>query len=293
MSALHASHLENRGILCLDGEDRHSFLQGLISNDINLAAGDKVIYAAMLTPQGKFLHDLFIYNRGEEFLIDTEADRIGDLMRLFTKYKLRAKIAMKPQLDLHIWGVWDDEDNNLSAVKKSHSDGITYADPRLPELGIRVIMQKGSVPMGAAQKQFTSYDRHRLKLGVADGARDMRIENSALTEGNFDLLNGISFSKGCYVGQELTARMHYRGLAKKRMFPVSVEGNVPRQGCYIEMDGGEIGEMRSSAGDAGLALLNVEKALSAIATDTPLACSETRIRVHKPDWMKLKDDQAG
>jgi folate-binding protein YgfZ len=120
---------------------------------------------------------------------------------------------------------------------------------------------------------------------VADGSRDMLIEKSTLAEGNFDFLNGVSWTKGCYVGQELTARMHYRGLVKKRLFPVRIEGPAPEFGAILKLGAEDAGDMRSASGDLGLALLNVEKAEAAMRENAALACGESKLTVWKPAWM--------
>ncbi len=300
-------HLTNRSILQVGGDDRRNFLQGLISNDIHLCQPGKPIYAALLTPQGKFLHDMFVIDAGDIFLIDCEAARADDLLQRLSRYKLRAKVMLENiggQFD--VWAHWIQEPNSqLSFPRKRESstsdsehislrpadarhwipghagdDNLVLLDPRLPELGIRIILKKGEKPAGAIT-DFSAYDKHRLKLGVPDGSRDMIVEKSTLLEGNFDLLNGISWTKGCYMGQELTARMHYRALVKKRMFPVGIDGAAPSPGTPIQMNEEEIGEMRSSCDDVGLALLNVEKAHISLSESLLLTCAESRVHIIK------------
>jgi len=271
-----ACHLANRGVICIGGEDRRGFLQGLISNDINLCTHDNAIYAALLTPQGKFMHDLFMIEDGEVFLVDCEQARAENLLQRLAAYKLRAKVTLTDmRKDFDVWGI--------DGQKAEHRGQKIYADPRLPELGRRAIVKKGI--SGFTSADFSVYDRHRLALGVADGSRDMLIEKSTLAEGNFDFLNGISWTKGCYVGQELTARMHYRGLAKKRLFPVKIIGTAPAFGDTVTLGSEEIGDMRSCAGDRGLALLNVEKAEAAMRENTAPACGGSKLDVSKPGWM--------
>lgn len=278
MSPSFACLLENRGVIGLGGADRRSFLQGLISNDINLCSTERAIYAALLSPQGKFLHDLFIIEDGDVFLIDCEVARADDLIKRLTAYKLRAKITLQDERrDFDVWGV--------SGPKPESRGQKIFADPRSPELGFRAIVKKGSSPDHLPRADFKIYDNHRLALGAADGSRDLLIEKSTLAEGNLDLLNGISWSKGCYIGQELTARVHYRGLVKKRLFPVKIKGTAPAFGAPVMLGGEDIGDMRSSDGDLGLALLSVEKAEAAISKQTPLICGASQLAVSKPAWM--------
>lgn len=257
-------HLTQRGVLRIGGDDRRSFLQGLISNDINLCVSDKMLYAALLTPQGKFLHDMFIIDDGDSFLIDCEAAHANDLLARLRNHKLRAKVTFENVSDqFDVWVSFGSAASFRRNPDFRRDDASFYSDPRLADLGLRGIFKKSTIPAGQIA-DFAAYDKHRLMLGVPDGSRDMIIEKSTLLEGNFDLLNGISWIKGCYMGQELTARMHYRALVKKRLYPVKIEGEAPDPGSIIQMDGQEVGEMRSSCEDVGLALLSVEKSQNAV-----------------------------
>ncbi len=267
----HITVLPHRGVLRISGDDCATFLQGLISNDIGLCTPEQPIYAALLTPQGKFLHDLFIYNAGDSYLIDCEAARIDDLMQRLTTYKLRAKIAL------------ENVSKTLEVVV-SLGDTTDLPDPRLKELGSRAIVTKGS----NTNSDFTTYDKHRLNLGITDGSRDMIIGKSTLSDGNFDLLHGINWTKGCYVGQELTARMHHRALVKKRMFPVKISGSAPAAGTIIFYNGAEIGEMRSSANDIGLALLNIEACQNLVAKTEAILGSGFQLTPYHLPWMGLR-----
>jgi folate-binding protein YgfZ len=133
---------------------------------------------------------------------------------------------------------------------------VAAPDPRLPALGYRCLVA-GSVDEDAAA--FAGWDRLRIGLGVPDGSRDMELGKAILLENNIDLLNGVAWDKGCYMGQELTARTRYRGLVKKRLTPVEIEGDIPEIGMPLIENGKEIGEMRSARGGAGLALLRLDR----------------------------------
>jgi tRNA-modifying protein YgfZ len=275
MSLPFAALLPNRSVVRLAGADRHSFLQGLISNDIQKVTSSNAIYAALLTPQGKFLHDMFILEQGDAFLIDCESERLDDFVRRLTAYKLRSKVTIEPlSATWDVWAIWN----------APYKIGTAFIDPRLDSLGSRLFIEKGKAPLETTIIESESYDEHRLAQGVSDGSSDLDYEKSTLAEGNFDYLNGIDWKKGCYVGQELTARMHYRGLAKKRLFPVKIEGDAPDSGTLID---GDKGEMRTHSGKAGLALLRVEAAQDAVREEKPLTIGETRIWPLIPPWMKI------
>src|SRR5438445_550675 len=139
---------------------------------------------------------------------------------------------------------------------------------------------------GPVEAGFPAYDRRRLELGIPDGSRDLVVEKSILLESGFDELNGVDWQKGCYIGQELTARTKYRGLIKKRLMPVKINGPAPPPGTIVTADGREVGEMRSSRDGLGLALLRIEP----VAQGKHLTAGDTTIRATRPGWMRFDDD---
>jgi folate-binding protein YgfZ len=154
------------------------------------------------------------------------------------------------------------------------------ADPRLAEAGWRILTDR-PLPTDAGPE---AYDAHRLALGLPDGSRDMESEHSVLLEAGFDELNGVSWTKGCYMGQELTARTRYRGLVKRRLVPVEVEGPLPSRGTPVTRNGVELGEMRSGRQARGMALLRLAALKGAL-----LACGEAVLRARVPAWMRLPE----
>lgn len=244
--------LPNRGFLRLSGPDRLTFLQGLVSNDVNEAAPGHAVYACLLTPQGKFLHDFFLIADGESLLIECEADRRSDLAQRLKAYKLRSKIEIA-EADYAVYAV-------LGTVP-TIADAIVYPDPRIVALGSRTVLPANTndSAFGMPALPFDTYDRLRIAQAVPDGSRDMEAGKAILLENNIDLLNGVAWDKGCYTGQELTARTHYRGLIKKRLVPIRIAGPVPATGTPLLENGTEVGEMRAAAGDIGLALIRLER----------------------------------
>jgi hypothetical protein len=277
--------LEDRGVLAVGGEDRATFLQGLISNDVRRAGPDRAVFAALLTPQGKFLHDFFLLDTGGALLLDAEGPRLADLARRLKTYKLRSKVTLEDASDRHVvaalFGDGALEALDLPAdagAARPVSGGVAYVDPRLPALGARLLLPSDGAEaaleaLGAERAGFAAYDRHRLALGVPDGSRDLAVEKAILLESDYDELNAIAWDKGCYMGQELTARTKYRGLVKKRLVPVAVEGPLPPAGTPILREGREVGELRSGLDGRALALLRLDM----MAADD-LAAGEARIR---------------
>jgi hypothetical protein len=270
--------LPDRGVLAVSGDDRVAFLQGLISNDTTKLAPGRAMYAALLTAQGKYLHDFIMVDEGDAIRLDAEAARIADLKRRLSMYRLRAKVVVEELPDLAV-----------AAVFGGDLPAIAIPDPRLPELGGRVILPRETLRetllgLGLAEADFAEYDHLRLSLGVPDGSRDLVVDKSILLEAGFDELHGVDWNKGCYIGQELTARTKYRGLIKKRLFPVSIDGAALEPGTILTLDGKEAGEMRSSLGNIGLALVRLENA------DAPLVAEGATVRTAAPGWMVLQAD---
>ncbi len=284
--------LADRGVLEIAGEDRTAFLQGLVSNDVAKVTPGRAVYAALLTAQGKYLHDFFIVEIGGAFYLDAEAARLADLKRRLSLYKLRAKVSLTEASERYAVLAAFGEDAVAAlglagerGAAAAFGGGIAYVDPRLAELGARLLLPRAAgieplVGRGFPVADGAAYDRLRLSLGVPDGSRDLPIEKAILLESGFDELNGIDWQKGCYVGQELTARTKYRALIKKRLIPVIVEGAMPAPGTPVMLGDQEAGEMRSGRDGMGLALLRLE----ALSEGKPLTAGAARLMPRKPRW---------
>lgn len=286
-----ARRLPGRAVLAVAGADARGFLQGLITNDVRQVAADRAVYALFLTPQGKFLHELFVVEGVEDgapvLLLDTQADRAADLLRRLTLYKLRAKVTISDASDR--WGVAVDptaakaESAPPVGTARALAGGVAYTDPRHAGLGLRLLLPRGRA--AALPEAGADYETRRLELTVPDGNRDLIPEKSIPLENGMDTLNAVSFDKGCYMGQELTARTHYRALIRRRLMTVrAVDGApLPPPGTPVILaaaEGGEakeVGEMRTSLDGLGLALLRIEDVEQ--AGDRPLLAGGVAIRV--------------
>jgi tRNA-modifying protein YgfZ len=262
--------LPARAALAVTGEDRVSFLQGLVSNDVADAAPGRTVWAALLTPRGKWLADFFILSDGERLLLDCERAQLPMLQQRLSRYRLRSRVALN-EAELLVYAVWDGD---------PEVSGVVARDPRLPEAGWRVLSAE-PVAVNATEEEW---DLHRLSLGLPDGSRDMEAEKSILLEAGFDELHGVSWTKGCYMGQELTARTKYRGLVKRRLVPVRIEGEAPPAGAPILLEGREVGTMRSSAGRQGMAVVRLD------ALENVLHCDGATITPATPKWMRVGYD---
>ncbi|MDA1088697.1 MAG: folate-binding protein [Proteobacteria bacterium] len=282
--------LEDRGVLAVSGPDRVDFLQGLVSNDITKVATGLAVYAAFLTPQGKYLHDFFISEAEDVLLLECELGGLAALQKRLSMYKLRAEVSLADQSqDLAVAAIFGEGSADATL------EGIAvYADPRLAKAGVRCILSKGDAETILEKAGFTAtdpadYDRLRLSLGLPDASRDLIPEKSILLENGFDELNGIDWNKGCYMGQELTARTKYRGLVKKRLMPVTFDGPPPEPGTPVMQGDKEAGEVRSCQtteyGGLGLALIR----LDALKDAAELIAGGVNVTPRKPDWMAFQD----
>jgi tRNA-modifying protein YgfZ len=285
--------LEDRGVLAIGGPERAGFLQGLVSNDTARISAERAIYAALLTAQGKYLHDFMLVAVGEDIWLEGEAARLTDLKRRLSMYRLRTKVTLDERPDLSVAAVFGGGVFGLAAepgAARSLGGGVVFVDPRLVELGARALLPRDRLAdmlreAGAVETDDGEYDRLRLGLGVPDGSRDLVLDKSILLESGFDELNGVDWEKGCYIGQELTARTKYRGLIKKRLFPVRIDGPAPEPGTIVTLDGRDAGEMRSSRDGIGLALLRLE----AVGRGGALTAGDTTIEPTMPNWMRLPE----
>lgn len=266
MNCPYIAFLPHRAVLAVRGEDRVPFLQGLVSNDVALAAPGVAVWAGLLTPQGKYWADFFIVGATDHLLLDVEASRAAEIAQRLTRFRLRSRVTIEA-IDQPVHAAW--------GAAPPDAAGMVVADSRLPDAGWRIL---GPASDNADK---ASWDAHRLALGLPDGTRDMAVDRTLLLEAGFDELHGISWTKGCYMGQELTARTRYRGLLKRRLVPVLVDGPAPEPGTPIRQQEREIGVMRSAQGGHGLAEWRLD------ALNAPAECASVRLTAQVPDWMRL------
>jgi folate-binding protein YgfZ len=261
-----AHRLQDRAIIALSGPDARSFLQGLITNDVDKLALGQPLYAALLTPQGKILFDFLLADDGAgNILIDCWTPARDNLVRRLSLYRLRAKVEITPRDDLAVFASWSGDE--LS--------GIAFEDPRLPALGVRSIAATG--------EGLNGYLLHRLALGIPEGP-DFGSDKVFALDGGLDELHGVAFDKGCYVGQELTARMKHRGTARKRMLLVeSADKSALTAGSDLRANGHSIGELVSVYGNRGFALVRLDRLEEVGAA--PIDAAGVIVRVTKPHWL--------
>ncbi|WP_338661454.1 folate-binding protein [Pararoseomonas sp. SCSIO 73927] len=265
-----ATPLPDRGLVAVSGPDRETFLQGLVSNDVT-GLGTGMRWAALLSPQGKWISDFLVFEAPgiaeDAILLDLPRADAAMVVERLSRFRLRSKVILSDLSEgVPVGAVWADEPPMAATARR---------DPRVEAAGWRIY---GT----ALEGDPAAYDRHRLELGLPDGVRDLDRDKTVLLEAGFDELGGIAWEKGCYMGQELTARTRYRGLLKRRLVPVQVQGPLPPRNAPVTLDGAVVGDMRSGRDGRGLALLRLEAARA-----DALGCGEAVLRPAVPEWMRL------
>ena len=273
--------LPGRALIAVQGEDARTFLQGLITNDIRRLSPSQPLYAALLSPQGKFLFDFFLVEAGEAVWLDCRADNAEALMQKLALYKLRAKVTLSRLEHPPIYALWGD---NAAAHEPT---GIALTDPRYAKMGVRFYGPAPFAPPAAATAATENdYTRHRLTLGVPEGGTDIVPEKSFVLESGLEELHGVDFAKGCYVGQEVTARNKYRGEVRKGFYRVTAPSALPPHGTVVTAGDSEIGQIRSSQHAIGLALLRHKEFADSRSAGHPLVAGGVEITATSPPWRK-------
>lgn len=294
---LKAAALPDRQVIAVSGTDRIKFLQGLVTNDVRRLAADTACYTGVLTGQGKLLYDCFVVDAGDDrVLIDIASVHAPDFLKRLTTFKLRAAVELATPA-FAVVAAWGEEtparlgfDARAGAAGKGAIDKAHYAfiDPRNASLGVRLIypadvaIEEDIAKRGFVPAPATDYVAHRLALGIADST-EIGGEICYPLEANFELLHGVDFKKGCYIGQELTARMKLKGELRKRVLPVVGTAPLPATGTPVTANGIELGPLIAASGTQGLALLRLDRLADAPADE--IRARDVPISVHWPRWL--------
>ena len=272
MSSGSIAHLDDRAVIRVGGPDAASFLQGLITNDMALLDTQPAIFAGLLSPQGKVLFEFLVVKKPDGFLMDVARSAAENLTKRMAMYKLRAKVEIAP-LDLIVAST-DIDGQGASPLS------VSFRDPRFGELMPRRI---SPLEIGF-DDQLRDYDAHRIALGVPEGGKDYLFGELFPHEAMFDQLNGVSFTKGCYVGQEIVSRMQHRGTARSRFLMVTGEAPLPERGAQLLAGDKPIGEMGSSVGHNGLALVRLDRLGDAYKDGRPISIGGVAVTLTKPPY---------
>ena len=246
---------DNSRFLSVEGKDSSDFLQNLITNDINKCTKENIIYSCLLTPQGKFIADFFIFKKDDNYIIETHSLFYETLLKKLKLYKLRSKILINEITNLCSYSVFSELNNNMNFI-------IFCADPRSNKIGNKLICTSEDSEILKNVKEIDENKYHEILIRntVPLSHFDLKENKSLLLENNFENLNAISWDKGCYVGQELTARMKYRALLKKRIYSLIVKDGIPQIEQTIKDDENNYGKIINVENNSILAMLNIELA---------------------------------
>tara|TARA_Y100000590_G_C15593340_1_gene966996 strand:+ start:382 stop:1236 length:855 start_codon:yes stop_codon:yes gene_type:complete len=282
MTTSKCAHLDNIKFLTIFGEDRKEFLQGIITNDI-YKCEKKVIYSCLLSPQGKFLSDFFIIPKSDYFIIEIDELFIDDFISKLNIYKLRSKVKIEKEKNLKVINVLK---NDLSETGKlvSKEEFIQYVDPRSKLLGERIIATKEIIDNYIKNNDLIvsnkdEYYKIMIKNLIPNSNKDLIVNKSLLLENNFDKINAIDWNKGCYVGQEITARMKYRALVKKTLWSIEADSTIINPNDEIFLNDKIIGYISSCIDNIGLAMLKNEEVKKVKKNNLTLSTKKGRIKI--------------
>jgi folate-binding protein YgfZ len=269
--------LPDRGVVFIGGAEATSFLQNIITTDMDRVVATGAGFGALLSPQGKILFDFLVLKAEGGFLFDLPLALVADFVKRMTLYRLRAKVEIADRSGsdevIVFWG-GDAAPSIVGALP----------DPRLTTLGYRAILPKGSdlVASGYGPGAEAGYHAVRIALGVPEAGRDFAFGDAFPHDADMDDLGGLDFRKGCYVGQEIVSRMQHRGTARRRAVPVTAEMDLPAIGTAIEAGGKPIGTLGSSAGRTGIALVRLDRAKRALDEGVPITANGMALTIALP-----------
>ena len=289
------AHLSDRGTVRVTGADAAKFLQGLVTNDVeslvtkpdDLAFAASAAHAAILSPQGKILFEFFCVRTLDGFVLDVLRDKAPELVKRLSMYKLRAAVEIKDiSEDYKLLALWGPNACSSGPTKGT----IAFIDPRHPALGQRILAEaRFATDIASATNGSTStpeaFHAHRIALDVPEGGKDYDFGDTYPHEANFDLLNGVSFTKGCYVGQEIVARMQHKTAIRKRIVPVVAASALPATRPEITAGSVPIGKLGSISGHRGLALMRLDRAAEFAAQSVPLDAGGVAVTISLPSWL--------
>jgi len=276
----YASLLENRSIISVKGAEARSFLQGLVSNDMEQCVPARGIYAALLTPQGKILFEFFVVDHEDGFQLDCAAVRAADLIKRLTFYRLRAKVDIALAGELKVAALWNEKPQATGDAAVA-----VFPDPRLPALGLRLIGPLDRLQSAIAGAEPGDYRGHLLRLGVPDSG-DLPPDTVFALDAGFEDLAGVDFRKGCYVGQEVTSRMKHRASARRRFLIAEIGGDLPAPGTKLEASGREVGTLATGAAGRALALVRLDRVEEAGNAGDDITAMGRKVSLHRPSWLQ-------
>ncbi len=263
-------------MVALVGEDAEPFLNRMVTNNVLAMRRGEARFAALLSPQGKLLFDFLVVRDTDGFLLDCVADQAADLAKKLSMFKMRAKVTISDRSDaLGVAAIWD------SVLMEA--PGLACRDPRHDGLGYRVIATPEALARYSDDAEgAAAYEARRIALGVPKGGLDFVYGDTFVHDANMDLLHGVDFAKGCYVGQEVVSRVHHRLTARKRVARLLFYGAPPPLGAPVKAGETALGAVTSLGATEGLAMLRIDRLAEAEAASVPVMADTTLVAVALP-----------
>ncbi|MEN3930261.1 folate-binding protein [Microvirga sp. W0021] len=270
------AQLNDRAIIKISGDDAEGFLQNILTCDISETIDQKSVFGALLSPQGKILFDFILYRNAEgSFICDIASDQAEAFMKRLGFYRLRAKVLIEALAQTYgVFAGWDGAAQPEGTLTSSQ-------DPRIAALGWRAIAEKGTISTDTDEK---AYHIHRISLAIPEGGQDFVFGECFPHEADMDQIHGVSFGKGCYIGQEIVSRMQHRGTARTRFIKAGFTGTPPTPLQDVTVGDRLIGKSGSSTRDTVLIMVRLDKASDAIEAGLPIICGEAVLSPEKPEW---------
>lgn len=282
---MRAVQFSDRAVVRITGEDATRFLHGIVTSTVDSLPPGAAVFTALLTPQGKIIVDFYAVavapEEGGGFVLDAPAALADDLVKKLNLYKLRANVQIEPRPDLATSVVLDHE--------PPPDLGLVFLDPRHAGLGWRVILPRDGAEQaledaGAKLVDVQTWHGRRISLGIPDGGKDFIYGDTFPHEADMDLLGGVDFHKGCFIGQEVVSRVERRDSARKRVVPVAFEDGAPEPGAEVKAGARAVGYMGSAAGRLGLAMLRLDRTDEALKGGGKIVAGGIELHLVKPDW---------
>lgn len=262
------AQLNDRAVVSVEGPDAEGFLQNVVTLDLASVDRNGIGYGALLTPQGKIMWDFVLHKSADGYAFDVRGDEVPAFAKRLAIYKLRAKVTLAPAPELAVFAEWPAGEGHPT-------------DPRLSELGSRWIAPAGSVDTNAST---ADWHNHRIALAIPEGGIDFVFGDTFPSDAAMDVLHGVAYDKGCFIGQEVVSRMRHRGTARRRIVAVQAEADLPAPGADVTADGRPVGRLGSFAGGRGIALVRLDRLGQALADDLPVAVGDIAVTTALPDW---------
>jgi folate-binding protein YgfZ len=276
MPSVKIARLTDRGVVGVEGADSEKLLQGLVTNDLEGLSPGAARHAALLSPQGKILFEFFVVRVENGYLLDVAAAKAAELAKRLTMYKLRADVTIKDRsADFAAYAIWGDSAAALTATRTC----LHFDDPRHQAMGVRWLTESPPPPdRQVVELAHIDYDALRVHVGMPEGGKDYDFGDAYPHEADFDLFNGVSFTKGCFVGQEVVARMQNKTVIRKRVVKITGTGPLA-SGADVNLGDIAIGRVGTVDGTHGLAMVRLDRVLDARQKNQHLVSAGTTIEV--------------